>query len=237
MSYPIPENENKRLEALRLYQALDTGPEQAFDDIAAIAAATVGVPTAIVSLIDERRQWYKASIGAGVTEVPRAETFCTHAILGADILVVEDATRDSRFAQNPHVTKPQGVRFYAGAPISDDDGNAIGSLCVVDSAPRKLSPAQQTVLMALARTTMRLLEQRRLANQLKEALHEVKTVQGLLSICSSCKSIRTDEGYWDRVEVYFSTHTDALFSHGLCPDCFERQYPDIYHKLKAEGKI
>lgn len=237
MSYPLPENEQRRLEALRRYDVLDTSPEQAFDDIAAIAAAVVGVPTAIVSLIDERRQWYKASIGTTVNEVPREETFCTYALLANKLMVVEDATRDPRFSKNPHVTKPAGVRFYAGAPIIDAEGNGLGSVCVVDSLPHKLAPEKQAVLMALARTTMRLLEQRRLANQLAEALDEVKTVQGLLSICSSCKSIRTDEGYWSRVEEYFATHTDALFSHGLCPACFERLHPEIYHQLKAEGKL
>ncbi|HET7536391.1 MAG TPA: GAF domain-containing protein [Candidatus Didemnitutus sp.] len=237
MGHPLPSNEQKRLAALRLYHVLDTAPEEAFDDIALVAAEVAGVPTAIVSLIDERRQWYKAKIGAEVNEVPREQTFCTHTILGTEVMVVEDATADPRFAANPHVTKAQGVRFYAGAPILDDEGNALGSVCVVDSRPRQLGAPKQEVLMALARTTMVLLEQRRLSHLLAEALTEVKTVQGLLPICASCKSIRTSDDYWERIEEYFSTRTDALFSHGMCPVCMQRQYPEIYASLKAQGKI
>ncbi len=237
MSYPAPENEAKRLEALRRYAAFDSGPDQAFEDIAAVAAHVVGAPIALVTLVGETRERYKASIGFKGNGVPREESFCTHTILGKDVMVVEDATADPRFARNPHVTGAGGVRFYAGAPIIDDGGNGLGSVCVVDTRPGKLAANQQSALMALARTAMRLLEQRLLAHQLAEALNEVKTVQGLLCICSSCKNIRTDEGYWSRVEEYFSTHTDALFSHGLCPACFERLHPEIYHDLKAQGKI
>lgn len=236
MSYPVPPNEQKRLEALRLYEVLDTGPEAAFDDIAAVVAQVTGVPTALVGLIDERRQWYKAKVGSESIEVPREHTFCTHAILGTEIMVVEDASVDPRFARNPYVAKPDGVRFYAGAPIVDERGHALGSVCVVDSRPRSLEPAKQAVLVALARTTMRLLEQRRLSTRLAEALKEVKTVQGLLAICAHCKSIRIDDIYWARIEEYFATRTDALLSHGICPACFEREYPEIFAALKAKGQ-
>lgn len=237
MDFPVPANEQRRLEALRLHGILDSEPEAAFDDIALIASEAVGAPVALVSLIDEHRQWYKAKVGTAASEVPRHETFCTHALLGDDVMVVEDATRDPRFAANPHVTRDGGVRFYAGAPIVDSQGLALGSVCVVGPQARGLTPSQHRLLLALARTTMRLLEQRRTARLLAEALAEVKTVQGLLPICSSCKSIRAEEGYWTQVEEYFSTRTDALFSHGICPDCMQRLYPEIFAKLKGEGKI
>lgn len=237
MSYPIPANEKKRLEALRLYQALDATPDQAFQDIAAIAAQIANAPVALISLVGKTHERYEANIGFTGNGVPRQESFCTHTILGTEALVVEDATADARFAQNPHVTKAGGVRFYAGAPIVDREGHGLGSVCVVDTKPRQLAPDKVDVLMRLARTAMRLLEQRRLSTKLAEALEEVKTVQGLLCICSHCKDIRVSDDYWSRVDEYFSTHTDALFSHGLCPVCFEREYPEIYHKLKAEGKL
>ena len=237
MGYPLPANELKRLEALRLYAALDLSPRHGFEDIARAAAELAEVPTALVSLIDEQRQWFMGSIGFTGAETPREETFCTHTILGADLMLVENATLDSRFSENPHVTAANGVRFYAGAPIVDDAGHAIGSLCVVDSRPRQLSRAKQATLMALARTAMRLLEHRRLIHLLGESLKEVKTVQGFLPICASCKSIRTDDGYWNRIEEYFSTRTDARLSHGVCPDCFRCHYPDVYRVLETEGKL
>src|SRR5688572_21596882 len=178
MSYPIPANEKKRLEALRLYQALDAAPDQAFHDIAAIAAQIANAPVALISLVGETHERYEANIGFTGNGVPRQESFCTHTILGTEALVVEDATADARFAQNPHVTKTGGVRFYAGAPIVDREGHGLGSVCVVDTKPRQLAPDKVDVLMRLARTAMRLLEQRRTTSKLAEALQEVKTEIG-----------------------------------------------------------
>lgn len=236
MNFPVPPNEQKRLEALHLYEALDTEPEAAFDDIALIAAETIGVPTALVSLIDERRQWFKAKIGFAADEVPREETFCTYTILGSDAVVIEDATRDPRFTANPHVLCEGGVRFYVGVPIVNGEGHALGSLCVVDQRPRTITKNQVAVLTALARTAMRLFEERRMAKQLAEALTEVKTIQGLLPMCCSCKSIRNDQGYWAKVEEYLTEQTDAQLSHGVCPGCMQQLYPEQYAQMQAQEK-
>ena len=150
-----------RLAALERYRVLDTGSEREFDDIVSIAAELCGVPIALISLIDEKRQWFKAAFGVEVAETPREIAFCDHAIRQRDVLVVEDTTQDARFAQNPLVTGAPYVRFYAGAPLLTADGLAIGTLCVLDRRPRGLNQTHHLALEALARQVMTQLELRK----------------------------------------------------------------------------
>lgn len=158
----IPANERARLAALREYDILDTLPEAAYDDISRVAAQICGVPIALISLVDEDRQWCKSRIGLDIVETPRDLAFCAHTILETDsLLVVEDAARDPRFADHPAVTGEPGIRFYAGAPLVTEDGHALGSLCVIDRQSRKLTEAQQQSLQALARQVVAQLELRR----------------------------------------------------------------------------
>lgn len=227
MKAPLPPNEIARLEALHQYEILDTAPEQAFDDIVQIAAHVCGTPTAIMALIDRERQWFKARTGESKTETPREQAFCAHTILEPKMLEVEDARVDQRFADNPLVTAGPKIRFYAGAPLLTSDGNALGSLCVIDQEPRRLSPAQRDCLERLARQVMTTLELRRVSSQLAAAAANLKTLSGMLPICGSCKKIRNDEGYWKQVESYIIEHTDATFSHGLCPECTGKYFPGI----------
>jgi two-component system sensor histidine kinase/response regulator len=159
-SYPIPGNEAGRLEKLRFYEILDTPSEQGFDDITLLASQICGTPIALVSLIDDRRQWFKASIGMEARETPREFSLCSHAILNDVVFVIEDATRDPRFANNPLVTKPGGIRFYAGAPLITEDNLALGTVCIIDSVPRGISDLERDALRALSRQVMRLLELR-----------------------------------------------------------------------------
>src|SRR5512142_1695042 len=131
------ESERARLEALASYRILDTPAEDVFDELARLAALVGATPTALVSLVDGRRQWFKAKVGLEPTETPRSVAFCDHTIRGRDVLVVEDATLDARFADNPLVVGEPGIRFYAGAPLVTPDGHALGSICVIDYVPRR----------------------------------------------------------------------------------------------------
>src|ERR1051325_468828 len=138
MQAPLPDNETDRLAALYSLDILDSAPEQDFDDIVALASNVCGTPMSLVPLLDTDRQWFKARVGVDDTGTERDVSFCSHAVLGRDLMVVPDATQDHRFADNPLVTGPMGIRFYAGAPLVTSDGYALGTLCVVDNQPRRL---------------------------------------------------------------------------------------------------
>jgi signal transduction histidine kinase len=157
----IPPSEPERLAALRSYNVLDTNRESAFDDLTLIAAQICGVPIALVSLVDATRQWFKSEFGLGVSETPRAVSFCAHAILQDDVFIVPDAKQDPRFHDNDLVTGFPHLRFYAGAPLQTPDGHALGTLCVLDRVPRELSEDQRSALAALARQAMAKIEMRR----------------------------------------------------------------------------
>ena len=161
MIAPLPDNEDARLEALRRYDILDTAPETAFDDFTRLAAHICGVPTAMVSLVAEDRQWFKAKVGMPACQTSRDVSFCSHALLQSDVFIIPDAAADPRFADNPLVTGDLSVRFYAGAPLITSDGHALGALCAIDQVPRTLTPEQQDALQTLARQVVAQLELRR----------------------------------------------------------------------------
>ena len=157
----FPENEAKRLEALQKYNILDTVPELSFDDITQLASHISNTPVALISLVDRERQWFKSKIGFDIQETPRDISFCSHAILDPDILVVPDTHKDERFHDNPLVTSEHNIRFYAGSPLITAKGEALGTLCVFDRTPRNLDETQKEALRALARQVMDQLELRR----------------------------------------------------------------------------
>jgi signal transduction histidine kinase len=148
---PIPESEAKRLAALRGLGILDSPPEAEFDDIVQIASAVCGVPIALITLVDEHRQWFKAKVGIDATETARDIAFCAHAILDDEVFVVHDAREDERFADNPLVTGGPGVQFYAGAPLTLPSGDRVGTLCLIDAIPRAFTDEMRKTLLALKR--------------------------------------------------------------------------------------
>ena len=155
---PLPSNEKRRLHVLWQYDVLDTVPEEVFDNLTELAARICEAPIALISLVDEDRQWFKAKIGTQVEETSRDVSFCAHAITQSDLFIVSDATKDSRFANNPLVTSEPKIRFYAGAPLITTDGYALGTLCVIDKVPRRLRPDQKQALTILARHVVSQLE-------------------------------------------------------------------------------
>ena len=155
-------HEKLRLDELRSYRVLDTQAEQAYDDVVMLASYICDTPIALISLIDEDRQWFKARLGVSEMETPRGQAFCAHAIADPEhVMEVPDAREDQRFANNPLVTGNPGIRFYAGAPLLTPSGAALGTVCVIDRVPRKLTERQTAALQALSRQVVQLLALRR----------------------------------------------------------------------------
>jgi signal transduction histidine kinase len=178
-TFPVPENETERLAALASYNLLDTIPEDAFEELTLLASQICQTPVALISLLDDKRQWFKSIIGADILETPKEFAFCAHTIVETtDIMVVNDARRDHRFAENPLVTGDPNIVFYAGVPLINDEGFALGSLCVLDLQPKELSEEQIKSLKILARqvlTQMELRKKLQLLEKANEQLLETNT--------------------------------------------------------------
>ena len=180
MLAPVPPNETARLNALKRYAVLDTPPEGSFDRITRSAAHRFAVPIALVSLIDQKRQWFKSCIGMSAADVDRKITFCAHAILSDEVLIVLDTRNDARFRDNPQVTSAPFIRFYAGAPLVTSDGFCLGTLCIIDTVPRAFSPSEAADLQDLAAMVIETLETRRVVAPLVAAVES--TASGVV-IC------------------------------------------------------
>src|SRR6478735_4894129 len=147
---PVSLDEALRLDALERQRITDTPRDEAFDRIVRIACAALEAPVGAITFIESERQWIKSEQGLGLPETPRDISFCTHALLGDDVMVVEDATCDPRFASNPYVTAEGGVRFYAGAPLTTTEGYRLGTLYVIDHIARKVGQRDRDLLREMA---------------------------------------------------------------------------------------
>jgi GAF domain-containing protein len=170
MATPVPGNDAARVAALEKYAILDSEPEQAFDDLAKLASYICKTPIALVSLIDGERQWFKSKLGISAAETPREVAICSTAIQQKDVFVVPDALKDERFRNNPLVVSDLHIRFYAGAPLINEEGYALGTLCVLDFVPREFSDEQKEALRTLGRLVLAQMEFRRNLMLLREAL-------------------------------------------------------------------
>ena len=199
--------ERERLVALGRYRILDTEPERRFDDLVLLASQICGTPMALITLVDDSRQWFKSRLGIGVNETPRSISFCSRAIEQPDLFVIPDTLEDRRFCDNPLVRGEPHVRFYAGAPLITPEGHALGTLCVADRVPRDLTSDQVEALLALKRQVETQLELRRnlieleaalgerdaaeeaksrLIDHLRSALENVNRLASLVPYCSNC---------------------------------------------------
>lgn len=147
----VPDDEAYRLQTLRSLSLLDSSAEERFDRLTRLAKRLFNVPIALVSLVDENRQWFKSCVGLDVAETPRNVSFCGHAILGDEIFYIPNAIEDPRFADNPLVTGPPDIRFYAGCPLRAPNGQKLGTLCIIDREPRRLDDDEMADLRDLAR--------------------------------------------------------------------------------------
>jgi hypothetical protein len=178
---PIPQNEAERLRSLREHQLMGTLPEAVYDEITRLATELCGTPISLLTFVDENRQWFKSKQGLEATETPREYSFCAHAIVDPnEVFVVEDARYDERFEDNPLTTGDPHVVFYAGVPVKDAEGNALGSLCVIDNRPRQLTPEKLQALKALAKLVNVHIELRKVKIDLIAAKETGSTIRASL---------------------------------------------------------
>jgi len=172
MAASTPAVEAARIAALNRYAILDSEPEESFDDLVVLAAHVCKTPMALLSLVDDHRQWFKSKVGVEASETPKEISVCAHAIQQQDLFIVPDMREDARFRENPLVVGEPHIRFYAGAPLVNEDGFALGTLCVVDREPRELDEEQKAALHSLSRLALRQMELRKNLQMLKEALSD-----------------------------------------------------------------
>lgn len=216
---PIPHNENERLKALKDYQILDTYSEKEFDRLTELASIICDTPISLVSLIDERRQWFKSKTGLDIPETSRDIAFCQYAIIDDVIFEVEDATSDDRFKDNILVTGDPHIRFYAGYPLIDPKGFALGTICVIDDKARKLNDQQKSALKLIADQVMSLIVDQRKRK-------ELKYFERLFQLSNDLICIAGADGYFRQINPAFENLLGWDEKFLLKTSFFELTHPD-----------
>src|SRR5271157_2476592 len=242
MTMHVPQNEAERLEPLRSLEILDTPSEESFDELTALASYICRVPIAIISLVDEKRQWFKSKIGVSLCATPREISFCTQTILESDLFVVADALSDERFADNPLVTSAPGIRFYAGAPLVTPDGHALGALCVIDRQPRELSAEQRAALRTLSHVVVSQLRLRRDLLERQRVEEELRQVTARIELAVRGSKIGIwandmpdgvyEDGQGHGVNMWEQLGYDRLESPTRIADWIDRIHPQDRERVK-----
>jgi PAS domain S-box-containing protein len=226
-NYPVPKNEKERLRALHNYGILDSLSEYDFDRITELASLICDVPISLISLIAENRQWFKSSVGLDTRETSRNLAFCGYTIMDGAIFEVEDATKDERFKNNDLVISDPNIRFYAGYPIIDPHGYALGSLCVIDREPRVLSAKQKKALQLLANEVSSLIVDR----SLKE---ELRNFEKLFKLSNDLMFVGGLDGYFKKINPAFTKVLGWTQEYLLNTSSFEFYHPDDIENTKKE---
>jgi len=256
--YPIPHNEISRLKALQEYKVMDTLPEQAYDNFTKLASMICNTPIALITLLDEERQWFKSRIGLERSEIPREAAICNHTIIMPDnILVISDATYDPRFVNNPLVALEPNIRFYAGVSLVTSSGEALGTICVMDDKPRDITQEQLDALEVLSHEVMgqfelrrsiatlerSMLKQENYIDQLQEYQRELEKVRAELenqSLTDALTAVSNRRAFDTRFEEEFlrAKRYKVACSLILIDIDFFKQYNDTFgHTAGDEGLI
>ncbi|MFD2145630.1 PAS domain S-box protein [Mucilaginibacter antarcticus] len=231
-------SEADRLKALHNYNILDSISEKDFDRLTKLASLICDTPISLISLIDKERQWFKSNVGIDVKETPRNLAFCLHTINDTTIFQVEDATKDERFKNNILVTGDPGIRFYAGCPLIDNDGFALGTLCVIDRKPKVLTESQREALAILAEEAIALIIERR-------SKQEVKQFDHLFSLTDDLICIANTNGYFKKINPAFEKVLgwDKAYLLAICsidlvhPDDLKSAENDLQQFRDGKGQL
>ena len=222
-----------REEALAEYAILDSDTEARFDTLTKVAAMALGLPMALISIVDGEREWVKSAYGVESNAIPNMPGMSAETVELGEPLAIADATIDPRFCEHPLVTGRLAIRSFLGVPLEVHSGHRLGTLAVLGSASHIHSSRDTELLEALAVQVVELLELRRTEAQLEATSEKIRTLATLIPICSHCRKVRNEDRHWSTLERLVQAKTGSRFTHGICPDCVREHYPDAAEELLA----